>query len=156
MGFWACIILHGISIAQTTAPIHIAHWVPILAIAFPFPGSVGHVSPLGLSSLFLSFPSPLSSFLPLILLIGLLAVILVKLAHWACIGLPRPVFFIFTSYSSHGLAGYHSCHADSLGLLPLFLGFPGPLISSLSLILLISLLAVIPAMLAYRTCYLFS
>ena len=70
--------------------------------------------------------------------------------------LSRPIYFIFTSYSSHGLASCYSCHVGPLGLLPLFLGFLAPLISSLPLILLMGLLTVIPAMLAHWTCYLFS
>ena len=51
----------------------------------------------------------------------------------------------------HGPAG----HVDPLGLLPLFLGFSGPLSSSFLIVLPMGLLAVIPAMLAHWTCYLF-
>ena len=82
---------------------------------------------------------------------GLLTVIPVMLAHWACylfIGLPRPACFIFTSYPSHGPAGCHSCHSNPLSLLPLFLDFLDPVTSSLLLILPIGLLVVISAMLA--------
>ena len=80
---------------------------------------------------------------------GLLAVIPTMLV------LPRPTYFIFTSYSSHGPDGYYSCHVGPLGLLPPFLGFPGPLTSFLSLILLMGLLAVIPMTLAHWAFYLF-
>ena len=84
MGFWACITLCETGIAQTRASIHIAHWVPIPAISFPFHGPVGHVGPLGPLPLSLGFLSPLISFLSLILPMGLLTVIPVMLAHWAC------------------------------------------------------------------------
>ena len=81
--------------------------------------------------------------------------------RWACwpywptglitsfLGLPRPTYFIFTSYSSHQPVGCHSYHVDSLGLLPLFLGFFSRLTLSLPLILSIGLLDVILAMLTH-------
>ena len=87
---------------------------------------------------------------------------------WACwpywptgliisfIGLSRPTYFIFTSYSSCGPVGCHSCHVDPLGLLPLSLDFLGRLTSSLLLILPMGLLAVIPTMfgpLGLLTCF---
>ena len=65
-------------------------------------------------------------------------------ACWLCqpiglitffLGLPRPTYLIFTSYSSHGPAGCSSCHVGLLCLLSLFLGFLGSLTSSLPLIL---------------------
>ena len=86
-------------------------------------------------------------------------------ACWPCwsvglitsfLGLPRPNYLIFTSYSSHGPAGCYSCHVGPLDLLPLFLGFLDPLTSFLLLIPPMGLLPVIPAMLAYWACYLFS
>ena len=85
--------------------------------------------------------------------------LLAMLAHWAYnlfLRLLRPTFLIFSPYSSHGPTNCHSCHASPLGLLSLFLGFLGPLTSPLPLILPMGLLAVIPAMLAYWACYLFS
>ena len=128
-----------------------------------------YVGPLSLLPLFLGFSSPLISSLPLILAKGLLAVIPVMLAHWAChlfsrpiglatsfLGLPQPTYFVFTSYSSHGFASCYSYHAGPLGLLPLFLDFLGSLTSFLSLILPMGLLAVISTMLAHWACYLFS
>ena len=36
------------------------------------------------------------------------------------LGLPRPTYFIFTSYSFHGLASCHSGHVGPLGLLTCF------------------------------------
>ena len=84
---------------------------------------------------------------------------------WACwpiglitsfLGLPQPICLIFTSYSSYRPVGCYSCHVGPLGLLLLFLGFLGPLASSLPLILPMGLLAVMPAMSAHWTCYLFS
>ena len=86
-------------------------------------------------------------------------------ACWPCwpiepitsfLGLLRPTFFIFSDCSSYGPTAYYSYHAGSLGLLPLFLGFLGPIISSLPLILPIGPLAIIPAMLVHWACYLFS
>ena len=86
-------------------------------------------------------------------------------ACWPCwpigpitsfLGLLRPTFLIFSHCSSHGPTGCYSSHASSLSLLPLFLGFLGPLISYLPLILHINPLAIIPAMLAHWACYLFS
>ena len=151
MGFWACITLCETGIAQTKASIHIAHWVPIPAISFSFHGPAGHVGPLGPLPLSLGFLSPLISFLSLILPMGLLTVIPVMLAHWACylfLRLPRHACFIFTSYPSHGPVGCHSCHSNPSSLLPLFLDFPDPVTSSLLLILPIGLLVVISAMLA--------
>ena len=32
----------------------------------------------------------------------------------------RPIYFVFTSYCVHELAGCHSCHVDPLNLLPCF------------------------------------
>ena len=60
-----------------------------------------------------------------------LTVILAILAHWAYylfqfIGFLKPIFFTFTSYYVHR-PGCHSCHVSPLGLLPIFLGFPGPI-----------------------------
>ena len=97
-------------------------------------------------------------------------------ACWPCwpigltasfLGLLRPTYLIFTSYSSHGHVGCYSCHVGPFGLLPLFLGFLDSLTSSLSLvlpmltsslplILPMGLLAVILAMLVHWACYLFS
>ena len=39
------------------------------------------------------------------------------------LGLPRPIYFAFTSYYARGLIGCYSCHAGPLSLLPLFLDF---------------------------------
>ena len=61
----------------------------------------------------------------------------VCIAHWVHIpAIPFPF---------HGPAG----HVDPLGLLPLFLGFFGPLFSYFLIVLPMGLLAVIPAMLAH-------
>ena len=60
-----------------------------------------------------------------------------RIAHWV----PIPATFL----PFHGLTG----HVGPLGLLPLFLGVPNPLATSLPLILPLSLLAIIPAMLAH-------
>ena len=52
--------------------------------------------------------------------------------------------------------GVDTCHVDTLGLLPLSLGFPSPFALLLPLVMPMSLLVVIPAMLAYWAYYLFS
>ena len=36
------------------------------------------------------------------------------------LGLPQPLYFIFTSYSSHGFVDSHSCHVSPLGLITCF------------------------------------
>ena len=41
-------------------------------------------------------------------------------------GLPRPIYFTFTSYCAHGPTSCHSCQFGPLGLLPLFLDFHDP------------------------------
>ena len=69
---------------------------------------------------------------------------------------PLGSYSCHSSYSSHGPVGCYSCHVGPLGLLPLLLGFLGPLISYLPLILHINPLAIIPVMLAHWACYLFS
>ena len=71
------------------------------------------------------------------------------------IGLPRPNYYTFTSCCAYGPVGCHSCHVSSLGLLPLSLGFPSPIVLLLPLVVPIGLLAVILAMLAHWACYLF-
>ena len=73
--------LHGMGIVQTRASARIAHWVPIPATFLPFHRLTGHVGPLGLLPLFLGVPNPLAASLPLILPLGLLAVIPAMLAH---------------------------------------------------------------------------
>ena len=72
------------------------------------------------------------------------------------LGFPRPIYFVFASYCAHEPVGFHFCHVGPLGLLPLFLGFFGPLTLSLPLIVPMGLLVVIPAMLAYWVYYLLS
>ena len=87
---------------------------------------------------------------------GLLATIPAMLAYWVhYLFPPQPNCFIFTSCCAYGLASYHSCHVGSLSLLPLFLGFPDLIALLLPLIVPMGLLAVISAMLAHWTCYLF-
>ena len=71
-------------------------------------------------------------------------------------GLLRPIYFTFTSCYAHEPVVCHSCHAGSLDLLPLFLGFHNPFALLLPLVVAMSLLAVIPAMLAHWVYYLFS
>ena len=71
------------------------------------------------------------------------------------IGLPRSNYYTFTSCCAYGPVGCHSCHVSSLGLLPFSLGFPGPIVLLLPLVVPIGLLAVILAMLAHWACYLF-
>ena len=43
------------------------------------------------------------------------------------LGLPRLIYFTFTSYYAHGPASYHSFHVGRLSLLPFFLGLPQPI-----------------------------
>ena len=38
-------------------------------------------------------------------------------------GIPRPIYFTFTSCCAYGSIGCYSCHVGPLGFLPLFLGF---------------------------------
>ena len=64
------------------------------------------------------------------------------------LGLPQPIYFVFTSYCAYGPVGCHSCHVGPLGLLSIFLGFLGPFTLTLPLIVPKDLLTVIPAMLA--------
>ena len=119
-------------------------------------GSVGcyscHVGPLVLLLLFLGFLGPLASSLPLILPMGLVAIIPVMSAHWTC--------YLFSWASSAHLfhlyllffpwaSSCYSCYVGPLYLLPVFLGFLSPLTSSLPLILPMGLLVAIPAMLAH-------
>ena len=73
--------LHGIGIVQTRAFARIAHWVPVPAISLPSHGLASYVGPLGLLPLSLDFPGPLTSSLPLILPMGLLAVLSAMLAY---------------------------------------------------------------------------
>ena len=56
-------------------------------------------------------------------------------------GLPRPIYFLFTSYYSHGLTTS-------------FLGLLGSFTPSLPLFILVGLLAINPAILAYWACFL--
>ena len=65
------------------------------------------------------------------------------------LGLPRPIYLVFTSYCDHGPISCYSCHASPLGLLPLFLDFFSPFIFSLPLIMSMGLLVVIPTTLAH-------
>ena len=71
-------------------------------------------------------------------------------------GLLRPIYFTFTSCYAHEPVVCHSCHSGSLDLLPLFLGFHNPFALLLPLVVPMSLLAIIPAMLAHWVYYLFS
>ena len=73
--------LHGMGIVQTRASARIAHWVPIPAISLPSHGLASYVGPLGLLPLSLDFPGPLTSSLPLILPMGLLAVLPAMLVY---------------------------------------------------------------------------
>ena len=73
--------LRGIGIVQTRASARIAHWVPVPTISLQSHGPVGYVSPLGLLPFSLDFPGPLTSSLPLILPMGLLAVLPAMLAY---------------------------------------------------------------------------
>ena len=77
--------------------------------------------PIGFIILFLGFPQRILS-LPLIDPKGLLATIPATFTHWVYYlfpWVPRPIYIVFTSYWSHRLVGYHSCHVGLLGLLPL-------------------------------------
>ena len=65
------------------------------------------------------------------------------------------LLLFFFSCHVYGPASYHSYHASPLGLLPLYLGFLGPLTLLLLLVVHIGLLVVMSAMLAYWACYLF-
>ena len=90
----------------------------------------------------------------LIMLVGLLAGVLAVLAHWPTnsplgfpdsftsfffltsfysfrfiawfIGLPRSIYYIFTSYNFYGLVGPYSCHVNPTKFTTLFFGFPRP------------------------------
>ena len=114
--------------------------------------------PIGLFTFFLGFRNPFTFFLPLVVHMGLLAVILVLLAHWAfyLFSWAWPIYFTFTSCCSHEPASSHSYHVGPLGSLPLFLGFHNSFTLLLPLVMHKGLLAVILAMLAHRDFYLFS
>ena len=119
--------LRGMGIVQIRASARIAHWVPIPATSLPFHRPAGHVGRLGSLPLFLGVPSPLASSIPLILSMGLLAVIPIMLAHWTC--------YLFSQASSaHLLRLYLSFSpwayqllflpCRPIGLVTSFLGLP--------------------------------
>ena len=82
-----------------------------------------HVNPLSLTLYSLGFLSPFTSYCSH----GFIALFL---------GLPRPIYYIFTSYHSYGLVGHHSYHVSPLSLPLHSLGFLGPLTSFFFLLLL--------------------
>ena len=102
----------------------------------------------------LGFLNPFTLHLPFMLLWACWLLFLSFLPCWpiglatSFLGLPQPIYSIFTSYSSHGPAGCHFCHVGPWGLQPLSLGFLSPFTLSLPFIPPTSQLVVIPAMLA--------
>ena len=111
-----------------------------------------HVGLLGLLPLFLGFLSRLTSSLPLILPMGLLAVTLVMLVHWACylFSLASPVhllllYLLFFPWACWLLL----LPCWPIGLAASFHGLPGSLTSPLPFNIPMSLLAVIFVMLTY-------
>ena len=104
--------------------------------------------------------------------VGLLPLLLIfLLCLWTCwlsflpcwpigfftyfLGLPRSIYFTFTSYCAHRPDRYHSYHVCPLSFLALFLGFHDPFTLLLPLVVPMGPLVVIPAMLAHWTFYLF-
>ena len=71
------------------------------------------------------------------------------------LGLPWPIYFIFTYCCAHGPAGCYSCYTSPLGFFPLSLGSHGLFTLLLPFVVLMGLLAVIPAILAHWVFYLF-
>ena len=71
------------------------------------------------------------------------------------LGIPRPIYFTFTSCCAHGSAGCHFCHVGPLGLLLLSLDFHCSFTLLLPLTMSMGLLAIILAMLAHWAYYLF-
>ena len=65
-------------------------------------------------------------------------------------GIPRPIYFTFTSCCAYGSIGCYSCHVGPLDFLPLFLGFHDPFTLLLPFVVPISPLGVILTMLAHR------
>ena len=138
---------------------------PILLLYFlgflgPFTSSLHLFTLMGLLLNSLGLLGPFTLSLPLITLMGLLAIIHVMSTHFTTLffGLPRPIYFFFTSFYSYGLTtsfighhrpvyffftscyfhgptGYQSCHSSPLGLFPYFFTIL-PLIFFLSFLLL--------------------
>ena len=114
--------LRGMGIVQTKAFARIVHWIPISTIPLSFHGLAGDIGPLGSLFLSLGFLGPLTLFLPLILLVSLLAVILAMLIHWTCYLFPWAssanllhLYLLFFPWAS-----CHSGHVGPLGLLTCF------------------------------------
>ena len=164
VGSWACTVSSyfpmGLDIGLAEVPTHLVPWAFVLVtslLAMPI-DLLAVIDPLGFSPFFLGFRNPFTFFLPLVVHMGLLAVILVLLAHWAfyLFSWAWPIYFTFTSCCSHEPASSHSYHVGPLGSLPLFLGFHNSFTLLLPLVMHKGLLAVILAMLAHRDFYLFS
>ena len=64
--------------------------------------------------------------------------------------------YCFSFYYAHGPTGCHFYHVGPLGFLPLFMGFHGPFTLLLPIVVLMGLLAIIPAIMAHWPFYLFS
>ena len=147
VGFWACItlfcpflsflflsmsLLAMLAIGLITSFLRLPRPTYLIFTSYSSHGPAGcyscHIGLLGLLPLFLGF------------LFLRWAYCLLFLPCWpigiatSLLGLPHLAYFMFTSYSSHGHVGHHSCNVHPLVLLPLFLGFLGPLISFLHIV----------------------
>ena len=157
VGSWACTASFcpfvGLDIVLAEAPARPARWASIFVA--PFLAMLAHwicyLFPWALMTHLLYF----------YLLLCPWACWLSFLPHWHIgfitpfLGVPRPIYFTFTTYCVHGPTGCHSCHVGPLSLLLLYLDFHDPFILLLPLIMPMSLLVVIPVMLAYWVYHLF-
>ena len=111
----------------------------------PFTSSLHLFTLMGLLLNSLGLLGPFTLSLPLITLMGLLAIIPVMSTRFTILffGLPRPIYFFFTSFSPMGLL------LHSLGIL-------GPFISSLPFVIFMGLLAINLAILAHWACFFIS
>ena len=156
LGFWACTAsfypFMGLDIALAATPARPAYWASISVAPFLPCLWACHVDPLDLSPLPLGSYNPFTLLLPFVVSMRLLVVTPAMLAYWIYYlfsWASTAYLFYFTSYCAHEPASCHSCHVGPLGLLPFFLVFHGPFTLLLPLIVLMGLLAIIPAMLAH-------
>ena len=140
----------GPDIALAATPARPANWASISVAPFLPCLWACHVDPLDVS--LLRSYDPFTLLLPFVVSMSLLVVIPAMLAYWIYYlfsWASTAYLFYFTSYCAHEPASCHSCHVGPLGLLPFFLIFHGPFTLLLPLIVLMGLLAIIPAMLAH-------
>ena len=151
----------------------------------PFTSSLPLFTPMGLLLHSLCFPSPFTTSLPLYYSYGLIdpyschvnptkfTTLFLELprpiyflfpsrySHGLAtpfLGLPQPIYFFFTSCYFYGPVGYQSCHVHPLGLLPYFFYLFAPLFFPISLIVKLLLLLGLLSKMGINTlivCFLF-